>query len=180
MNSTQTVLVMLGLDKDQKTRAATFAIEDTETAVKVASNMGLRLARAEIPEAIAIAKQLPKGKLYGSGKGLLPLVKREIYDKLSKIILPAAAQPPTQAPNPAEKPGEPAQATEKPFRSPWDAIEVGATVLWCADSREGWFACTVMGMSKDRKTLTLRWRDFPKLKPFEAKRFDVGIISKIQ
>ena len=180
MNSTQTVLVMMGLDKDQKTRAAAFAIEDTETAVKVASTMGLRLARAETSEAIAIAKQLPKGKLYGSCKGLLPLVRRDVYDKLAKLILPGDAQAAAQASKPAAPPAESGPAAEKPFRSPWDAIEVGATVLWRASKDEGWFESTVVSTSKDRKVLTLRWRDYPKLPPFTAKRFDVGIISKIQ
>jgi hypothetical protein len=179
MNSTQTVLVMLGLDKDQKTRAATFAIEDTETAVKVASTMGLRLARAETPEAIAIAKQLPKGKLYGSGKGLLPLVRREVYDKLAKLILPANAQAASPASKPAAQPAETASAAGKPFLSPWDAIEIGATVLWHASKDEGWFEAIVVKISKDRKVLTMRWRDYPKLPQFNVKRFDVGIICKI-
>jgi len=180
MNAKQTVLVMMGLDKDQKPRAAIFAAEDTETVIKAATNMGLRVARAETPEAIAIAKQLPRGKLYGSGKGLLPLVRRDVYDKLAKLILPGDAQAAAQASKPAAPPEESGPAAEKPFRSPWDAIEVGATVLWQASKDEGWFESTVVSTSKDRKVLTLRWRDYPKLPQFNVKRFDVGIICKIQ
>jgi hypothetical protein len=170
---------MMGLDKDQKTRAATFAIEDTETAVKVASNMGLRLARAETPEALAIAKHLPKGKLYGSGKGLLPLVRRDVYDRLLEAVTPPETKTLSTAIKAVEPSATPPAAIQPGYVSAWAAIEVGATVLWCADPREGWFPCTVMGMSKDRKMLTLRWRDFPKLKPFEAKRLDVGVLCKI-
>ena len=179
MNSTQTVLVMLGLDKDQKTRAATFAIEDTEAAVKVASTMGLRLARAETPEAIAIAKQLPKGKMYGSGKTLLPLVRREVYDKLAKFVTPVDAKAAVPAAKAAEPPAKPAVTAEPGFKSAWQAIEVGATVLWRANKDEGWFEAVVVALSADRKVLTLKWRDYPKLPQFNAKRFDVGVLCKI-
>src|ERR1035441_10242172 len=157
MNNKQTMLVMMGLDKDQKPRAATFAPEDTETVIKAATNMGLRVARAETPQAIAIAKQLPKGKLYGSGKGLLPLVRRDVYDKLAKLILPADAQPPAQAPTPAEKPGEPAVTAEPGFKIASHSEEVRATVLWRASKDEGWFEAVVVTISKDRKILTMKW-----------------------
>jgi hypothetical protein len=62
----------------------------------------------------------------------------------------------------------------------WEMIEVGGTVLWQADPSEGYFPCTVVGGSKDRKLLTLKWRDFPKLPSFQVKRIAVGLIAVIK
>ena len=180
MNTKQTMLVIMGLGADQKPRAATFAIEDVETAAKAANHMGLKLAKAETPEALTLAKQLPEGKLFASGKGLLPLVRREVYDKLVKLVTPVDAKAAVPAAKPAEPPATPAVTAEPGFKSAWHAIEVGATVLWRASKDEGWFEAVVVTISKDRKVLTMRWRDYPKLPNFNVKRFDVGIICKIQ
>jgi hypothetical protein len=136
--------------------------------------MRLRIGRAETPEAIAIAEELPEGKIFATGKSLMPLMRREIYEKLLNSITlidpKMVAKPETAAPTPA---------TPSPF-NPWDAIEVGAVVLWCADPKEGWFEATVTAVSRDKKKLTLNWRDFKGFKPFEVKRNAVGLICRIQ
>ena len=180
MNTKQGILIIMGMGTDHKPRAATFAMEDGETAAKAAGHMGLKLAKAETLEALAIAKELPEGKLFASGKGLLPLVRREVYDKLLKLVTPVDAKAAVPAAKPAEPPATPAVTAEPGFKSAWHAIEVGATVLWRASKDEGWFEAVVVTISKDRKVLTMRWRDYPKLPNFNVKRFDVGIICKIQ
>ena len=71
-------------------------------------------------------------------------------------------------------------ATTSPaFTSPWELIVVGSSVLYCADPKEGWFPCKVVGVSADGKKLTLKWRDFPKFPEFEAKKIAVGLIAKV-
>ena len=140
MNTKQGILIIMGLGADQKPRAATFVMEDVETAAKAANHMGLKLAKADSAEALAMAKELPQGKLFASGKGLLPLVRREVYDKLLKLFTPVDAK----AAVPAAKPAEPAAAAavtaEPGFKSAWHAIEVGATVLWRAGAMTRSFA----------------------------------------
>jgi hypothetical protein len=64
--------------------------------------------------------------------------------------------------------------------SGWDAIEPGSVVLHSTSKDEGYFLCNVVKVSADRKVLTLTWRDFPGFKPFEVKRIEVGIISKLK
>ena len=63
--------------------------------------------------------------------------------------------------------------------NPWDAIEVGRVVLWRESKDEGWFECKVIAISDDRKTLTLKWRDYPTFKQFDVKRIAVGLICKM-
>jgi hypothetical protein len=62
---------------------------------------------------------------------------------------------------------------------PWEAIEPGAIVLPSVDPKEGWFPCTVIGISKDRKMLSLRWTDFPSFRQFQVKHFTVGVLLKV-
>jgi hypothetical protein len=159
--NTKAPIVILGLSKDQKPRAATFAPEDTEAATKAAGLMGLRLARAETPEALALVKQLPQGKVFATGKGLLPLVKRDVYDKLLKAITLAdpkttqdAAKPgstsasqhackPTQSPTTGAKvvptrDGNPAQSpavANTRWNDPWALVTTGSTVLYSTAER---------------------------------------------
>ena len=111
MNTKQGILIIMGLGADQKPRAATFVMEDVETAAKAANHMGLKLAKADSAEALAMAKELPQGKLFASGKGLLPLVRREVYDKLLKLFTPVDAKAAVPAAKPAEPPATPGMRT---------------------------------------------------------------------
>jgi hypothetical protein len=80
------------------------------------------------------------------------------------------------------KPTTPAapDSTAKPSSlSPWEALEPGAVVLWRVDPKEGWFECKIVAVSKDRKTLSLKWRDWPSFPQFDVKRLAVGIICKV-
>jgi hypothetical protein len=181
-------IVVLGLDKDGHPRAATFSGTDLVPATKAASVMNLQIGRAESPEAIALVKQLPLGRVFATGKGLMPRAKRELYEKLLKVLKledpkPSAVVATEPALETGQKPPSTAAATEKtetnpgraaPF-APWSWIEVGATVLWCADPKEGWFPCVVTAASTNGK-LTLKWLDFPNFKPFEVKRLAVGLL----
>jgi hypothetical protein len=64
-------------------------------------------------------------------------------------------------------------------QNPWDLIEPNATVLYREKQGEGWFECIVISTSKDRKTLTIKWRDYPSYKPFDVKRIAVGLLCKV-
>ena len=64
--------------------------------------------------------------------------------------------------------------------SPWDALEPGAVVLWRIDPKEGWFECKIVAVSKDRNTLSLKWRDWPSFPQMEVKRLAVGLLSVVK
>ena len=165
MNDETEVFVILGLGNSDKPRAATFDRSEAELAARAARTLGLMLARAETDEAKTLAKQLPQGKLYSTGKSLLPLVRRETYDRLLKVVTivepPAANTPPTT------------------YQNPWDSIEVGGTVLAHASRDEGWFEAVVTEVSKDKKLLTLKWIGYPKLPAFKSKRIAVALVAKL-
>ena len=76
------------------------------------------------------------------------------------------------------------QPTKPPSHNPWDAIEIGSTVLYreskAKAEAEGWFECTVIAISKDGRTLSLRWRDYPAFKPFDVRRLAVGLICIVK
>ena len=172
-------IVVLGLDKDQKPRAATFSGNDLAPATKAASVMGLQIGRAESPEAIALVKQLPLGRVFATGKGLMPLAKRELYEKLLKVLkletlkpLPATAMEP--APESAGQ--KPPSTTAAPTSDP-GGINIGSVVL-CRDPQPGpdrsWWECVVQ--SVNGKNVVVRWQKFPTLKPFTVQRDKIALL----
>jgi hypothetical protein len=58
---------------------------------------------------------------------------------------------------------------------PWGQIAVGDTVLYCETKGDGWYECTVLA-NKDGK-LSLQWRDYKLIKPFDVKPRAVAILS---
>ena len=89
MNTQKQVIVVFGLDKNDRPRAATFDPEDAEVAARAAALMGLSVGRAESRLAIVMAREnLPAGKIFRSGKALVPLVKWGLYEKLCRVLTP--------------------------------------------------------------------------------------------
>jgi len=174
---TETCIVVLGLDADQKPRAAKFDVADEKTVRKAAAAQGLKIGRPKTDEATELALRLVDGKIYSSGKGLMPLVNADVYEKLLTLLEiedpKADAAPVKQSPAPAKPSPAPAAGTDL-----WAKIAVGTIVL-CRDTSNkdgGWWECTVSGVSKDSKLLTVRWANFPTMKPFTVKRTAVGIL----
>jgi hypothetical protein len=169
------ILVIYGLGKDTKPRLARFAQSEEDAALRAAHAMGLGVGRAETPEAIALAKNLPAGKPYATGKSLLPLAKKDTYDKLLKAITPLD-------PELVAKALEATPAGPASQGSPWSEIRVGSVVL-ALDPEPGpersYWPAVVTEVSKDGRTLFMRWKNFPTPKPFSAKRVAVGLIAKI-
>jgi hypothetical protein len=177
MTKTETIIVVLGLDADKKPRAAKFDVADEKTVRKAAAAQGLKIGRPKTDEATELALRLVDGKIYSSGKGLMPLVNAETYEKLLKLleIEDPKADAATVKVSPA--PGKPVTASVL-IPDPWFKIAVGAAVL-CRDTSNkdgGWWECTVGGVSKDSKLLTVRWANFPTMKAFTVKRAAVAIL----
>ena len=114
-------------------------------------------------------KGLPSGLQHPFEKVDAPVIKREAYDLLLKVLKPEPAMP-----------AAPPEALPTSVANPWDAIETGSVVLWESDPAEGFFKAEVVGMSKDRKVLTLKWIGYPKLPTFQAKRIAVGLIAVVK
>lgn len=186
-------VVLLGLGDNGKPRAARFDAAQVEVARKAAKAMGLRVGHPKTDEAKALAAKLALGKLFATGKGLVPLVKADLHkqlmDKLElePVAAPAkpgpgtpAAQPATAQPAAKGAQGA-AKAADTPAANPadlWAAIKVGSTVIAPEKHPEedGWWRATVTAVSKDGRTITIRWLDAPKQPPVTLKRQAVGLL----
>ena len=142
-------LIVLGRDEAGKPRAARFPIGHDNLVAKAAKAMNLAVCKADGGALAELAKKLPTGRLYATGKGFVPPVGRGLYDKIVEQ-LKLAGQPvpePTDVAVPAA-PGLPAS---------WDQIEVGHMVI--AAEGQPWYAAIVV--ARDGDMLTLKWRDYP-------------------
>jgi hypothetical protein len=167
--SDEKLLVVLGLDSEKKPHAARFSLVDEAAVRKAAGVKGLKIGVAKTKEATEIAAKLIEGKIFDSGRGLVPFVSRETYDKLLAVL-----EIKEDVPSPS-----PAAATSGKTTDLWAAIKVGSFVL-AYDPEPGpdrsWWECRVTEVSKDLKVLTLIWRQYPKLAPFRVKRSAVAIL----
>jgi hypothetical protein len=110
--------------------------------------------------------KLPAGRIQADGQPFLPFVRRDLYDQLVAIAASQetpqgaiASQPPSAGAVPAA--GQPAPGVPRT----WDDIATGHVVIaQDDDADEGWWEAVVVDRTND--VLTLRWRDYPKYKPF--------------
>jgi hypothetical protein len=173
MSEKGSLIVMLGFDAEKMPRAARFKSTDEATVAKAAGLMGLQLAHASSDAAIGLARKLPEGKLYASGKGVVPRVKPDVYAQLAKEL---EFKTPTPAKFTAESKPDPAITAA--VATLWATIKVGSVVLAFenADPKlPGWYDCVVLAIDKDNETLKVRWRDYPGFRPFTVKRSAVGL-----
>ncbi|MDR3413465.1 MAG: hypothetical protein P4L87_21340 [Formivibrio sp.] len=142
-------LIVLGLGEQGKPQAARFPASQSDPVTKAAKAMNLVVGKADGTALAELADKLPTGRLYATGRGFVPPVKRGLYDKIVEQ-LKLGGQPvpePTDVSVPAA-PGLPAS---------WDKIEVGQMVI--AAEGQPWYAAIVV--ARDGDMLTLKWRDYP-------------------
>ena len=177
--------VVLGLGADGKAHASRFTPADSEQAVRAARLMNFHAVTVG-GDLQTIANELPIGKIFVTGKGLVPFVKRELYDKLA-VLIGTEAQVFDRSPAPSTGAEAKIALTtdaltggvpgDKPA-DPWAAIGIGATVLAkSADSEEGWFEAIVASIAADGNELTLRWRDFTGEVVIKRQRRAVGLLA---
>lgn len=170
-------IVVFGIHKDGRPRAAAYLADQKAEAEKAASAWKLRMGFAHSDGALALAKDLPKGEAFPSNKFDAPTITREVYNLLCKALTPEPEDSPASKPSSNATTEGQANAIIPDL---WEAIEVGQTVLWQTDPEEGYFPCIVVSLSKDRQHLNLRWRDYPKLPEFKAKRTAVGLLRTVR
>jgi hypothetical protein len=181
------LIIVLGLDEKQKPHAAKFDLAQAEIVRKAARTMGFRTAIPKSDDAMALADRLPPGKLFATGKGLVPFCPASSYAKLTAAVdLDPEAKGAPESSKPAAAPS-PAAATAKASPAPantagidpWGDLKVGDKVI-APEKRpaeEGWWPCVITAVSKDGRTLTLRWLDNPKQPPVTLKRRAVALLS---
>jgi hypothetical protein len=191
VDDVQPMLVVLGLDASGKPRASRFTPADSELAVIAARLMDLRAVNVVDEQLRQTAAELPLGKIYATGRGLVPLVKQGLYDKLAVLIgtesevkrsaLPIAAAPasaPTNADTKTSAAAGNADASSEAATDGWEALGIGATVLAYDAPNACWFESIVIGVAPDDpNALRLRWRDYPDEPAFRLHRGRVALIG---
>ena len=156
-------IIVVGFDEKSKPRAARFAAAQAVLATKAANLMGLTVCpvTAELAE---LSKKLPAGRVYANGKGFVPNIRKNLFDKIveaSGITVPVAT-----APNSLPAVSLPTS---------WDDIDVRKLVLARDKPEDGWWEAVVT--EKSEETLTLRWQGAPKDRPFKRKATEVALLN---
>lgn len=167
--------------------ASRFLGDEAVEAENAARLMGLHLAHADTDALRDLAARLPAGRLFPSGRGFVPFVKAELYERLlaatgtpDKPMPVRAASKAADAPPPAGagsgskgSPNAPGGAPMAP--GDWAGIKVGSTVLACQGPMEGWWEAVVVATKADDR-FVLRWRDFPDEPEIARARGDLGLM----
>jgi len=170
MNQLIPLIVIAGIGTDGKPHAAQFDAGHAKLAAKAARLMGFQIAHAESDAALAAAKALPRGKIYGSGRALAPIINQQLYDQFLALL-------PFERSSPKEP--EPVQTKDGLPPDPWDQIAVGSVVLYGGKYIEdGWWEAIVESISKADDIVTMRWRGAPKERAFKCRRHELGIIGR--
>jgi hypothetical protein len=149
--------------------------------------MNLTICYVNSAELATIAQQLPAGRIHANGRGLVPNVRRDLYDKLiaasgattmSDSENQGTGKPgdnPTETSAPNSDSTSPAPSVAQGYPRDWDDISVGHLVIAQEDAVSGWWAAVVIAREGDM--LTMRWRDFLGYPKFVQHRTAVALLK---
>jgi hypothetical protein len=163
-------LLVLGFDEQQKPCGARFVGAKPDLVAKAAQLMGLKVYKPSSPEAAELAKKLPIGQLYATGRAFVPHVRQSLY---SDVIVALAAEPQQAAVGPDDDKASTPVARGLPRT--WDEIAPGHLVIAQESLDYGWWEAIVLDRKDDM--LTLRFRDYPRLPKFFRHRTAVALMS---
>ncbi len=93
-------LIVLGRDEAGKPRAARFPAGHDGLVAKAAKAMNLAVCKADGEVLTELAKKLPPGRLYSTGRGFVPSVGRSLYDRLVEQLKLAGQPVPSESDQP--------------------------------------------------------------------------------
>ena len=151
-------LIVLGRDEAGKPRAARFPAGHDNLVAKAAKAMNLTVCKADGEVVAELAKKLPPGRLYSTGRGSMPSVGQSLYGKIIEQLRLAGQPVPVE---PDQPNGEQSGTTQAAPALPtsWDEIAVGHLVIAQQALDDGWWEAIVL--ARDGDILTLKWRDWP-------------------
>ena len=183
------VLILYGLDADGRPRAAGFNAAQADLAQKAAESLELQVLRIETADQIELARQLPSGEILAPGRGNVPVVRKELFDKLLALLPAPDGGPSKEAVSLMEvHAATSATATDNsgpagkapPVKQPpttWAEIGVGDLVLaenW--DPETGWYEAVVLEQLGDDE-FKLRFRDYPEDGTLVRRRNQLALLS---
>lgn len=142
------ILVVFGIDPSGKPRAARFVGANAKLVAKAAQAMELKVAEAATEAQAEIAKKLATGRLYSTGRGFVPYLRRDLYTKLLAALGVEGGES-----------GGPADARAAyVYPATYDEIAPGHLVLVQESLQYGWWESIVVARNGDM--VTVRWRDY--------------------
>ena len=172
------ILVVLGIDIEGKPHASRFAEQDAPLVLRAAELMGFHVIRvpAKNSELHGIAKGLPLGKIFATGRAFVPFVGRASFDKLAALVEGGVTEARAASGAAAVDPladmftGEAVNTAD----ALWSKVEIGSVVLASQPDLwgPGWWESVVIGIDGD--DLTLRWTEAAE-EPFHASRRNVAL-----
>ena len=157
-NGTAPDLIVLGRDEAGKPRAARFPAGHDNLVAKAAKAMNLTVCTAVGEDVAELAKKLPSGRLYSTGRGFVPAVGQSLYGKIVEQLRLAGQSVPVEAEQPNGEQSGTAQAAPA-LPANWDDIAVGHLVIAYDSVNYGWWEAIVL--ARDGDMLSLKWRDYP-------------------
>jgi hypothetical protein len=159
-------VVLFGVDEHGKPKAARFIEKHASLASKAAEQLQLRVLAISDPKIAELAARLPAGRVHANGRGFVPYIRRDLYDKLLAAAgLSAAAGSADSGPQSLAKAGD-------GIARNWDELGPNHVVIAHESADEGWYEAIVVERHGDM--LTLRWREFPRR--FSRHRLSVGLL----
>jgi hypothetical protein len=163
-------LLVLGFDEQQKPCGARFVGAKPDLVAKAAQVMGLKVYKPSSPEAAQVAKKLPVGQLYATGRAFVPNIRQALY---SDVLVALAAEPQQAAIGPDDD--KPSTPVARGLPRTWDEIAPGHLIIAQESLANGWWEAIVLDRKDDM--LTLRFRDYPRLPKFFRHRTAVALMS---
>jgi len=151
-NGTTPELILLGRDDGGKPRAARFPVGQADLVAKAAKAMNLTVCKTDGEPLAELAKKLPTGRLYATGRGFVPPVGRSLYGKIVEQMQLAGQPVPRDVDQANAEQPAPGLPTS------WDDIAVGHLVIAQEGAKDGWWEAIVL--ARDGDMLTLKWRDY--------------------
>lgn len=165
---TPAIAVLFRNGKDTP-RGSWFPAESLDAVISGSAEMGMHAIKADTPEIIELARKLPKGRVFDSGKLFAPLIQTKVYEQLL-THLPEhgiAAKPglvmttaSTDGGGDADAEGASDSVPEGTRPTDWSKITVGSLVLAEEARMEGWFEAIVLEV-RPKDVFKLKFRDYP-------------------
>lgn len=166
------VIVVLAAGDDGKPRAAVFTGEAIEAAVPAAESQKFAVVVPSSQELVALAADIPAGRVTSAGKVSCSFVKQDIYDRFAVLI---GTEHQLRSTEGVERDDAGASDAPLPARDLWRDITIGSVVLATVGRDDGWWEAVVLAADPTGERLTLSWRDWPNLPSFSAPRRSVAL-----
>ncbi len=166
----EAAFIVLGRDEAGKAHASWFDAADRPAAEAAARAMGFAGLCAAADGVRELAGNLPRGRVFASGRAFVPFVRASLYEHLlthlpeGAVEAARAAAKANAAENPAPADGSKpaasyAEASGKEERPDWKKLKKGDLVLATLGGDEPWYPAIIVD-EKSNGLVEVRWRDY--------------------